>query len=188
MGVSIALKSKHIHGYGRLKIFITCLCFPLQRLVHREERGQEMKEKARSFLNFKTEFLSRCVCVSYSRQALLLCCFGEAANRSMRLLAEATPGVLQTAEYLKGLGIHDVNTKNKEFQAEKQLFTAPGYFLHQRMFTMSVVFQGAVDRTGGLLQYPGGRVTIRCHSALDSHRQSPETHLVDLTMASTEKP
>lgn len=31
-------------------------------LVHREERGQEMKEKASSFLNFKTEFLSRCVC------------------------------------------------------------------------------------------------------------------------------
>lgn len=106
----------------------------------------------------------------------------------MRLLAEVTPGVLQTTEYLKGLGIHDVNTKNKEFQAEKQLFTALGYFLHQRMFTMSVVFQGTVDRTGGLLQYPGGRVTIRCHSALDSHRQSPETHLVDLTMASTEKP
>lgn len=156
MGISIGLKSKHIHGYGSLKIFIICLYFPLQLLVHREERGQEMKEKASSFLNFKTEFLSRCVCVSYSRQALLLRCFREAANRSMRLLAEATPGVLQSTEYLKGLGIHDVNTKNEEFQAEEQSFSATGYFLHQRRLIMSVVLQGAVDRTGGgLLQYPG---------------------------------
>lgn len=128
-----------------------------------------MKEKASGFLDFKTEFLNRCVCVSYSRQALLLHCFREAANKSMRLLAEATPGVLQTTEYLKGLGIVDMNTKNKEFQAEEQLFSATGYFLHQRMFIMSVVFQGAVDRTGGLLQYPGRRVIIRCHGTLDSH-------------------
>lgn len=37
----------------------------------------------------------------------------------MGLLAEPTPGVSRTTEYLKGLGIHEVNTKSEEFQAEE---------------------------------------------------------------------
>lgn len=37
----------------------------------------------------------------------------------MGLLAEPTPGVLRTTEYLKGLGIHEVNTESEEFQAEE---------------------------------------------------------------------
>lgn len=142
VGIFVGVKSEHIHRYGRLEIFITCLDLLPQLLVHQEEKGQEIKEKASSFLNFKTEFLSRFVCVSYSRQALFLHRFREATNRSMRLLAEPTPGVLRTTEYLKGLRTHEVNTKNEEFQAEEQPFSATGYFLPQKEFTMSVDIPG----------------------------------------------
>ncbi|KAL6067803.1 hypothetical protein STEG23_026924 [Scotinomys teguina] len=65
-------------------------------------------------------------CRSY-RQAPLLYRFRGAANRSMRLLAEPTPGVLRTTEYLKALSIHEVHTKNEEFQDKEELFSATGY-------------------------------------------------------------
>lgn len=92
---------------------------PSVGLKNKAGEARKEREEAGHFIIFKTEFLSRCVCVSYLRPGSSPCRrlrekqqLGRSGSEVM-LFNRTIPGILGATEYLKGLGFHEENTKKE---------------------------------------------------------------------------
>lgn len=83
-------------------------------------KAQKEREEVGHFIIFKTEFISRRVCISYPRPGsspqLLLQRSSYQIDLAQRWCSstEHILGILGATEYLKGMGFHEENTKEKK--------------------------------------------------------------------------